>query len=82
MTTKMKRNDMTPEKTVNCAKVVTPRLEDSKVYASEIDLVGPINTIKSESEVDLVPKDAGWAWMCCLGGVLSFVHFGQKQQLW
>ena len=78
----MKQNDISPGKKVDYAKVVVSRLEDSKVYASEIDLVGPINTTKSESEVDFVPKDSGLAWMCCLGEILSFVHLCQKLQLW
>ena len=23
----------------------------------------------SPSDVDLIPKDTGWAWMCCLGTI-------------
>ena len=31
-----------------------------------------------EHEIDLVPKDTGWAWMCCLGIIIycySFTDF-------
>ena len=26
----------------------------------------------SPSDVDLIPKDTGWAWMCCLGTISLF----------
>ena len=33
-------------------------LQEEKQHASEY---------LSKSDVDLMPKDTGWAWMCCLG---------------
>ena len=30
--------------------------------------------IDSKSDVDLIPKDTGWAWMCCLGNISPFLY--------
>ena len=26
------------------------------------------------TDVDLIPKDTGWAWMCCLGNIFLFLY--------
>ena len=67
MATKLEQNDDPPKRKMDYVKVVMSKLEDNKLHASELDLVGPVD---STNQTDLVPKDAGWAWMCCLGMVL------------
>ena len=44
--------------------------EESSVVSlskTTIDDVGTENGENLYNDVDLIPKDTGWAWMCCFG---------------
>ena len=30
--------------------------------------------IESKNDMDLIPKDTGWAWMCCLGNISPYLY--------